>query len=402
MLSALNRTLVLAVGVAVLHSPAAHAIVVMNVGSSSVVPGGSAPIDVELTTHETVYSFEVVLGYDADVLTLTSHDSGELLEDWGSEGMTWSTDTEAGTLTVTGTSHGHDPIAWTLGEMLDLQFAVADEAVIGSTLPLTVEFAEFYDAGGGELMSFHEGGQITILDPEAEPEPLPPVFVSALTPIEGYPGDAVWLDIELDTPAMFYASVFELWVDGTMVQLDTDRESVIAERVVGGMSVVEQASDDVITVAVGAADMEVPVPEGTGLLISVPLVIPVTAEPGVRSILLASGSAIGEAYARLELTGSATTLTVLGSELGDTGEPEDTGDLQDTGDQDADESGETADTGLEEDEPVDHGGIDVEDEGTAAPAAGEGKAGCGCAAAPTPAGALFFLGLLGLVPRLRR
>ena len=406
MLSALTRAMLLCCVVACSPVSVAHAIAVMTVGSQRVVPGGGVDLGVELVVHEDMHSFEVVLGYDPELLSITSHLAGELLTEWGSEGLTFADDAEAGTLTVVGTSHGDDPVGWVSGELLALRFAVSDDAPIAAVLPIAVESAGFFDTSGTALLSFTEDGAITILDPEAEPEPEPPVFAVALPDVEAQPGEALWLEVELDNPAPFLALALELWVDGSVISLDPARTAELAERAAGAVSAVEVMSADVLSIAIAASDGDALVPAGTGEVIRIPLLVSETAEAGVRSLMVTSTAAMDGEYAAIEVTGGSCILTITDEEVGDTGEvsdtgldedtglPADTGDLPDTGEPSDDDLSDTGDG------PADPGGVEAEDAEVSLDT--PDKDGCGCGAVGRSVGGLLTWLMLSVVVLRRR
>ena len=145
-----------------LYSPTASAIVAAFVGDDAAHPGEMATIAVDLTTHEDITDFKVVVQYDPELVSVTAVTAGDLLDEWGEDGLVWTNDPALGALTLNGSAHGLPPIGWTSGRMVDIDFMIDPDAAMGPT-PITLDpEPEFYSGDGTALLSFHEGGAITV------------------------------------------------------------------------------------------------------------------------------------------------------------------------------------------------------------------------------------------------
>jgi MYXO-CTERM domain-containing protein len=358
-----------------------------------------ATIAVDLTTHDDVTAFKVVVQYDPDLVSVTGVTAGALLDEWRDDGLGWTDDPIEGLLTLNGSAHGLPPISWTSGRMVDIDFMIDPGAAMGTESPITLDTALFYRGDGAELLSFHENGAITVTDPDAPPPPEPVTLTLEVPDRTVTPGESVMIEVKLygDVPTVVLA--FTLWVDPTGINVDADREAEIADRAAGATLTSTPLFESAQQYAIGTSVEGPWIEAGDGWLVR----LPYTVSPDVDSLLLSVMVASTDAFVmvdgvltNVDVEGVSGTLTVIGSDPVDTGDPPvvvDTGTSEDTGapEDDPIDPADTGDSSLDTGTPEDSGIDTADDE----------KSGCSCTYGPTHRG-LWVVLFAGLVGGLRR
>jgi len=407
-----------------LYSPTASAIVAVFVGDDAAHPGEMATIAVDLTTHEDLTDFKVVVQYDPELFSVTAVTAGELLDEWGAAGLVWTNDPAEGALTLNGSAHGLPPISWTSGRLVDIDFMIDPDAAMETVSPIMLDpEPEFYSGDGTTHLSFHEGGAITVTDPDAPPPPEPVTLTIEIPDMTVAPGESVMVEVKLhgDVPTVVLA--FTLWVDPTMLSVDADREAEIADRAaVATLTSTPAAVAGGQQYAIGTSTEGPWIEAGDGWLVRLPYTVSPDAEPLLRSITMTSTDAfvmVDGVLTNVDVEGLGGLLTITGSDPIDTGEPTVVDDTGTTADTDApDDPGTTApidtgeptvvdDTGASEDDPVDPDTTEDAPLDAGTPEDGERdttddeKSGCGCTHGPTHGG-LWSVLIVGLIGGLRR
>jgi hypothetical protein len=352
-----------------LYSPTADAIVAAFVSDTSASPGTEASIQIEVATHEILTDFTLELVYDNSLVSVSSVTAGTLLDGWGDAGLVWTDDADAGTLTLIGAAHDMPPVSWTTGNMVDIVFNVDGDAPFDAVSPLSLDIAAFFGPDGTEHMSFQENGSITITDPDAPPPPEPLSLHLQVPDITVVPGEDVLIDVILVADAPTIAVAFTLWVDDSVFSVDTTRDVVVTE-----LASPAAASSIAISPAQHAYAMGTTV-DGPymepvdGVVLQLPYTVSSSAEPGLRSLMLAATDGfvmLDGMVTNVEVESTSGIVTIVALESDDTGMAEDTGMAKDTGDDPVD------------DDPVDDADGPDPISGTESTTT-EKNAGCGCA-----------------------
>jgi MYXO-CTERM domain-containing protein len=398
--------------VCTLYSPTASAIAAVFVSHETAHPGDSATVGVELTVHELMADFSLVVHYDPGVVSVNDVAAGSLLSVWGDEGLSWSDDDVSGELTLTGTAHGLAPVGWTSGPLLDITFDVKADAPFAVS-PITLGPVTFSTPEGAEIWSAYESGSIRVTDPDAPPEPGPITATIEVSDMTVHAGDEVMVEISLTNDVPVVAVAFTLWVDSAVLIVGDEEGIELSERASEGTSARLPLADGAEQYAVGMTVEGPWLEPGEGWVMRLPYAVAEDAMPGLRPFGITSPDVIAmvegvPTFIEVErVTGMLTIEAAADPDTGgavpegDTGLSEDTGPSEDTGETNED----TGEGGGSDDSGLGTGPGDVPDTEDTSPGKAylgeEGRCSCSSGGAAGSVWVVVFAGL-ALIGRRRR